>query len=71
MRVWLGAREPRTVLPVAEPLSLPPLSGRVKTWKGEKEAYRRLKEVPDRALAASGYSDINLAKLFQTFSSLK
>lgn len=37
----------------------------------EKEVYRRLKEVPDKALAASGYSDINLAKLFQAFSSLK
>lgn len=36
-----------------------------------KEVYRRLKEVPDKALAASGYSEINLAKLFQTFSSLK
>uniref|UniRef100_A0A4W6CIR0 DNA polymerase n=1 Tax=Lates calcarifer TaxID=8187 RepID=A0A4W6CIR0_LATCA len=33
--------------------------------------YRRLKEVPDKALATSGYSEINLAKLFQAFSSLK
>lgn len=39
--------------------------------KGEKEVYRRLKEVPDKALATSGYSEINLAKLFQAFSSLK
>uniref|UniRef100_A0A4W6CIR1 DNA polymerase n=1 Tax=Lates calcarifer TaxID=8187 RepID=A0A4W6CIR1_LATCA len=35
------------------------------------EVYRRLKEVPDKALATSGYSEINLAKLFQAFSSLK
>lgn len=40
-------------------------------WKAEKEVYRRLKEVPDRALAASGYNDINLSKLFQAFTSLK
>lgn len=37
----------------------------------EKEVYRKLKEVPDKALASSGYSEINLAKLFQAFSSLK
>ncbi|XP_047424576.1 DNA polymerase alpha catalytic subunit isoform X2 [Mugil cephalus] len=36
-----------------------------------KDAYRKLKEVPDKALASSGYSEINLAKLFQAFSSLK
>uniref|UniRef100_A0A671XBY9 DNA polymerase n=1 Tax=Sparus aurata TaxID=8175 RepID=A0A671XBY9_SPAAU len=40
-------------------------------WKAEKEVYRRLKEVPDKALATSGYSEINLAKLFQAFSSIK
>uniref|UniRef100_A0A4W6CIK6 DNA polymerase n=1 Tax=Lates calcarifer TaxID=8187 RepID=A0A4W6CIK6_LATCA len=40
-------------------------------WRTEKEVYRRLKEVPDKALATSGYSEINLAKLFQAFSSLK
>ncbi|XP_033988518.1 LOW QUALITY PROTEIN: DNA polymerase alpha catalytic subunit [Trematomus bernacchii] len=44
---------------------------RVKQWSREKEVYRRLKEVPDNALATSGYSEINLAKLFQAFSSLK
>lgn len=43
----------------------------MKNSKAEKEVYRRLKEVPDRALAASGYSEVNLAKLFQVFSSLK
>uniref|UniRef100_A0A3P9L8F1 DNA polymerase n=1 Tax=Oryzias latipes TaxID=8090 RepID=A0A3P9L8F1_ORYLA len=32
---------------------------------------RELKEVPEKALAASGYSEVNLAKLFQAFSSLK
>uniref|UniRef100_A0A8C4HTT0 DNA polymerase n=1 Tax=Dicentrarchus labrax TaxID=13489 RepID=A0A8C4HTT0_DICLA len=37
----------------------------------KKEVYRRLKEVPDKALATSGYSEINLAKLFQAFSSIK
>ncbi|XP_017283871.1 DNA polymerase alpha catalytic subunit isoform X2 [Kryptolebias marmoratus] len=37
----------------------------------EKEAYRKLKEAMDKALAASSYSDVNLAKLFQAFSSLK
>ncbi|XP_053715701.1 DNA polymerase alpha catalytic subunit isoform X2 [Synchiropus splendidus] len=37
----------------------------------EKEVYRKLKEVSDRALSTSGYSEINLAKLFQSFSSLK
>ncbi|KAK2859391.1 hypothetical protein Q5P01_004011 [Channa striata] len=36
-----------------------------------KEVYRRLKEVSDKALATSGYSEINLAKLFQSFTSLK
>ncbi|XP_029384772.1 DNA polymerase alpha catalytic subunit [Echeneis naucrates] len=36
-----------------------------------KEVYQRLKEVSDKALATSGYSEINLAKLFQAFSSLK
>ncbi|XP_056289495.1 DNA polymerase alpha catalytic subunit isoform X2 [Pseudoliparis swirei] len=35
------------------------------------DVYRRLKDVPDKALATSGYSEINLAKLFQAFSSLK
>uniref|UniRef100_A0A671X2E3 DNA polymerase n=1 Tax=Sparus aurata TaxID=8175 RepID=A0A671X2E3_SPAAU len=41
------------------------------THTSEKEVYRRLKEVPDKALATSGYSEINLAKLFQAFSSIK
>lgn len=45
--------------------------GFVKNLKREKEVYRKLKEVPDKALAISGYSEINLAKLFQAFSSLK
>ncbi|CAJ1082305.1 DNA polymerase alpha catalytic subunit [Xyrichtys novacula] len=42
-----------------------------KLFKREKDVYRRLKEVPDKALATSGYSEINLAKLFQAFTSLK
>nr|XP_040022973.1 DNA polymerase alpha catalytic subunit [Gasterosteus aculeatus aculeatus] len=44
---------------------------RLKLWHEDRDVYRRLKEVPDKALAASGYSEINLAKLFQAFSSLK
>lgn len=44
---------------------------RTKLWKGVPDVYRRLKEVPDKALATSGYSEINLAKLFQAFTSLK
>ncbi|XP_057680198.1 DNA polymerase alpha catalytic subunit isoform X1 [Corythoichthys intestinalis] len=51
------------------------LQGEEKTragrWNKEKEVYRKLKEVPEKALTASGYSEINLAKLFQAFSSLK
>lgn len=43
----------------------------LKKFNVVKEAYRKLKEVPDKALASSGYSEINLAKLFQAFSSLK
>uniref|UniRef100_I3KAC7 DNA polymerase n=1 Tax=Oreochromis niloticus TaxID=8128 RepID=I3KAC7_ORENI len=39
--------------------------------QGQHYVYRKLKEVPDKALASSGYSEINLAKLFQAFSSLK
>ncbi|KAG8009409.1 DNA polymerase alpha catalytic subunit [Nibea albiflora] len=45
--------------------------GRTKNWNREEKVYRRLKEVPDKALATSGYSEINLAKLFQAFSSIK
>ncbi|XP_049604706.1 DNA polymerase alpha catalytic subunit [Syngnathus scovelli] len=40
-------------------------------YNKEKDVYRILKEVPEKALTASGYSEINLAKLFQAFSSLK
>ncbi|XP_061121439.1 DNA polymerase alpha catalytic subunit [Syngnathus typhle] len=40
-------------------------------YNKEKDVYRTLKEVPEKALTASGYSEINLAKLFQAFSSLK
>ncbi|XP_029979696.1 DNA polymerase alpha catalytic subunit isoform X2 [Sphaeramia orbicularis] len=45
--------------------------GHANRFREEKEVYRRLKQVPDKALATSGYSEINLAKLFQAFSSLK
>ncbi|XP_078147531.1 DNA polymerase alpha catalytic subunit isoform X1 [Centroberyx gerrardi] len=44
---------------------------RAKLWKAEREVYKRLKEVPDKALISSGYSEVNLAKLFQAFTSLK
>uniref|UniRef100_A0A674EP08 DNA polymerase n=1 Tax=Salmo trutta TaxID=8032 RepID=A0A674EP08_SALTR len=37
----------------------------------EMEVYRKLKDVPDRSLLASGYSEVNLSKLFQAFTSLK
>ncbi|XP_035475430.1 DNA polymerase alpha catalytic subunit isoform X1 [Scophthalmus maximus] len=43
---------------------------RVAKWNWEKDVYRKLKEVPEKALATSGYSEINLAKLFQAFSTL-
>ncbi|XP_056155811.1 DNA polymerase alpha catalytic subunit [Lampris incognitus] len=49
----------------------PEEKNRLKLWKAGKEAYRRLKEVPDKTLASSGYSEVNLAKLFQAFTSLK
>uniref|UniRef100_A0A8C7JRZ9 DNA polymerase n=1 Tax=Oncorhynchus kisutch TaxID=8019 RepID=A0A8C7JRZ9_ONCKI len=42
-----------------------------KLWKTEMEVYRKLKGVPDRSLLASGYSEVNLSKLFQAFTSLK
>uniref|UniRef100_A0A3B4XG42 DNA polymerase n=1 Tax=Seriola lalandi dorsalis TaxID=1841481 RepID=A0A3B4XG42_SERLL len=47
------------------------LQGYVNGLSKTKEVYQKLKEVPDKALATSGYSEINLAKLFQAFSSLK
>ncbi|XP_012718464.2 DNA polymerase alpha catalytic subunit [Fundulus heteroclitus] len=40
----------------------------VKKTDSRQEAYRKLKQVPDKALASSGYSEVNLAKLFQGFS---
>lgn len=43
----------------------------VRQWKSDQAVYRRLKEVPDKALEASGYSEVNLSKLFQAFTSLK
>lgn len=53
-------------------ISTPPSPlARAGWWNKEKEAYRKLKEVPEKALATSGYSEINLAKLFQAFTSLK
>lgn len=51
------------------PLLSPP--GRVNRWNDEKEVYRKLRDVADKVLATSGYSEINLAKLFQAFSRLK
>ncbi|XP_008436829.1 DNA polymerase alpha catalytic subunit isoform X2 [Poecilia reticulata] len=43
----------------------------LKRTSSTRQAYLRLKEVPDKALATSGYSEVNLAKLFQAFSSFK
>lgn len=57
-----------TIVVFFSPLS--PLDHMMKK-RQEREVYQRLKEVPEKALAASGYSDINLSKLFQAFSSLK
>uniref|UniRef100_A0A8C8VE11 DNA polymerase n=1 Tax=Pelusios castaneus TaxID=367368 RepID=A0A8C8VE11_9SAUR len=37
----------------------------------EKEVYRKLKNTVDRLLSMSGYSEVNLSKLFQTFSMAK
>ncbi|XP_027861334.1 DNA polymerase alpha catalytic subunit isoform X1 [Xiphophorus couchianus] len=43
----------------------------LKKSSSTRQVYLKLKEVPDRALATSGYSEVNLAKLFQAFSSFK
>ncbi|KAG5268099.1 hypothetical protein AALO_G00208240 [Alosa alosa] len=40
-------------------------------WALERQAYKKLKDVVDRALASSSYSEVNLAKLFQAFTALK
>lgn len=40
-------------------------------WKEDKEVYKMLKDVTDNVLGTSGYSEVNLAKLFQTFIALK
>ncbi|XP_051538703.1 DNA polymerase alpha catalytic subunit isoform X3 [Myxocyprinus asiaticus] len=40
-------------------------------WKEEMEVYKMLKDVIDNVLATSGYSEVDLAKLFQAFTSLK
>lgn len=37
----------------------------------EKDVYKKLKAVVERVLASSSYSEVNLAKLFQAFTSLK
>ncbi|XP_053344293.1 DNA polymerase alpha catalytic subunit isoform X2 [Clarias gariepinus] len=37
----------------------------------EKVVYKKLKAAVDRVLASSSYSEVNLAKLFQAFTSLK
>ncbi|GAA6084331.1 DNA polymerase alpha catalytic subunit isoform X1 [Tachysurus ichikawai] len=42
-----------------------------KNYNEEKEVYKKLKAVVDRVLVSSSYSEINLAKLFQAFTSLK
>lgn len=47
-------------------------TGMVKNrWAQEKQAYKRLKDVVDRALTSSSYSEVNLAKLFQAFATFK
>ncbi|KAJ8278149.1 hypothetical protein GJAV_G00084410 [Gymnothorax javanicus] len=42
-----------------------------KRYQTEKDVYKKLKDVADRALATSGYSEVDLSKLFQVFSLLK
>uniref|UniRef100_A0A8C1H6B8 DNA polymerase n=1 Tax=Cyprinus carpio carpio TaxID=630221 RepID=A0A8C1H6B8_CYPCA len=37
----------------------------------EKDVYKMLKDVTDNVLSTSGYSEVNLAKLFQAFTALK
>ncbi|EMP25634.1 DNA polymerase alpha catalytic subunit [Chelonia mydas] len=37
----------------------------------ETEVYRKLKNTVDKFLSMSGYSEVNLSKLFQTFSIVK
>uniref|UniRef100_A0A8C0QP38 DNA polymerase n=1 Tax=Chelonoidis abingdonii TaxID=106734 RepID=A0A8C0QP38_CHEAB len=37
----------------------------------ETEVYRKLKNTVDKFLSSSGYSEVNLGKLFQTFSIIK
>uniref|UniRef100_A0A672P6V3 DNA polymerase n=1 Tax=Sinocyclocheilus grahami TaxID=75366 RepID=A0A672P6V3_SINGR len=39
--------------------------------KEEKGVYKMLKDVMDKVLSTSGYSEVNLAKLFQAFTALK
>ncbi|RXN25789.1 DNA polymerase alpha catalytic subunit [Labeo rohita] len=39
--------------------------------KEDKEVYKTLKDVVDKVLSTSGYSEVNLAKLFQAFTALK
>ncbi|XP_028815477.1 DNA polymerase alpha catalytic subunit isoform X2 [Denticeps clupeoides] len=46
--------------------------GKVKRcWNAEQQVYKKLKEVVDSTLSSSGYSEVNLAKLFQAFAALK
>ncbi|KAL2085873.1 hypothetical protein ACEWY4_019193 [Coilia grayii] len=40
-------------------------------WVPERQVYKKLKDVVDRALASSSYSEVNLAKLFQAFAAFK
>lgn len=42
-----------------------------KSWTSERQVYKKLKDVVDRTLASSSYSEVNLAKLFLAFTSLK
>ncbi|XP_074839481.1 DNA polymerase alpha catalytic subunit isoform X2 [Carettochelys insculpta] len=42
-----------------------------KLTKNETEVYRSLKNTVDKFLSMSGYSEVNLGKLFQTFSIVK
>lgn len=41
------------------------------SWNKDKDVYKMLKDVIDNILSTSGYSEVNLAKLFQAFTALK
>lgn len=41
------------------------------SWNKDKDVYKMLKDITDNVLSTSGYSEVNLAKLFQAFAAFK